>query len=335
MPDVGATIVRGHLQTASIKYASNQFIAQEVFPKIILPTNKAKVTIYNRGVFFRDDAIVRARGSETPTIDWSTTTENVDTKQHASATLITKEDLRDAGLKGVETPPLTMEQTAVELVAEKLDLKRERTIETLVTDGTWVDAVSGGEDAAGGWVASSGNTFLTDIDVGVATMAKAAVPVSSLRLLMDYKTGYLVKRTSDVTAALSYTGAKARSANSLLITDQMVADLLGIDKILIARGIYSTADELATKLDYTGAYIWDGANGKGFGFLYYYPPRVGLKTMAAGYTAYTKMENGKERVNYKSYDEKAHTWRYEGQEEVGGVQICANAAYLWKDTHTT
>ncbi len=337
MPDVGATIVRGHLQTASVEWSNPINIADEVFPRVTLATTKTKITKYNRGDQFRDEAQVRARGSETNVMDWSTSEVNVDTVQHAAKHMVTKEDMRDAGLKGVETPPLRLREKAIMRNAAKLDIKHERLIETLVTDGTWVDGAAGGEDTDAKWVASTGNTFIVDIDKAVRTMTANGVPPVGLRLLMDARTGIEVKRISDLTAVLSYTGAKARGASSLLITEQMIADLLGLDKVIIAQSIYSTAIEKADGTDFTSAYIWDGDNAKGFGFVYSFPPSgvLGIDGMAPGVCAYNKMENGATRATYEWYNKDRHAHMYETQEEVGGVQVAAQAGYLFCDTHTT
>lgn len=332
MPDIGAQIVRGHLQDASLAYRNHGYIADEVSPTILLPTNKSKITIYNRGDTFRDEAILRARGTETPSIDWKLSTVNLDTKQYAVKHVITKEDLRDAGINGVETPPVDLQQDAVERNSDKLDLHKEIIVASGILGGTWLDGGAGGSDADAKWVATSGNTAIADVDTAARAMENAGIPRGSLRLMVDSTTWHGMIRTSDFTGMLSYSNV-ARKAPGLMVTQDMVAELLGLNKVVVGYGLYSSAEETAAGTDFTSVSIWGSA--KGFAFIYYYPERMGLKTMCASATALTKMENGASRATYKWYDNDRHCWIFESQEEYGYQQICSSAGYLWKDTHTT
>ena len=331
-PDIGAEVVRGNLQTASIAYKNQGYIANEVYPILTLPTNKSKVTLYNRGDAYRDEAVLRARGTETDSLEYKLSTTNINTKQYAAKHIVTKEDLRDAGVGGIAVPPVNLQMDAVEFNADKLDLNQEIQVASNVTEGTWADGNAGGEDADAKWVASSGNTFLTDVDNGINTLEGNGIPRNNIRLMMDAVTVQGVIRVSEVTTPMAYTATTAK-APGLVITSEMLASLLTIDKVVVGRAIYSTAKEKADGTDFTVARIW-GAT-KGFAFLYYFPPRVGLKTMTAGYSAFTNMENGQRRATYRWYNNDRHSWMYESQQEFGAQQINANAGYLWKDTHTT
>ena len=59
-----------------------------------------------------------------------------------------------------------------------------------------------------------------------------------------------------------------------------------------------------------------------------------MDEMAAGVLAYNKMENGAKRATYEWYSNDAHSWMYESQEEIGAVQVAAQAGYLFKDTNS-
>lgn len=328
MPDVGATIVRGNVQNASISYKNSSFIYPEVFPKLMLPTSKSKVTIFNKGDQFRDEAAQRARGAETPTIDYKLSTVDVNTYQYAVKHQVTKEDIRDAGIASGLAAPISLQMEAIERNAEKLDLSIEKQVASTVTGATWIDGNSGGEDADAKWVASSGNTFLTDVDTGINTLRANGIPMDSIRLMMDFETWQGVRKNSDIASRTQYT-------RDVYPTPESIAKYLLIDKCLVAGGIYSSANESQAGTDFTSADIWGGSNNKGFAMVYYFPKRIGLKSMTAGYTLFNKMENGAERATYSWYENKNHSWFYESQTEVGSKQIASAAAYAWKDTHTT
>lgn len=327
-PDIGATIVRGNLQTASISYKNHAFIWNEVYPRLVLPTSKSKITIFNRGDQFRDEAALRARGTQTPTIDYKLDTVNVDTYQYASKHQITKEDLRDAGITSGLAAPIDLQMESMERNSEKIDLSIERQVAANVTAATWADGYAGGEDADAKWVASTGNTFLDDVDTGINALRAGGIPMDSIRLMMDFKTWQGVRKNSSIADRTQYTKDKYP-------TPESIATYLLIDKCIIAGSIYSSANEANDGTDFTTADIWGGSNDNGFAMVYYYPKRIGRKSMTAGYTLFNKMENGQERVTYKWYDNNHHSWFHETQVEIGVKQIAAAAAYAWKDTHTT
>jgi len=330
MPDVQAQIVRGHVQDLSIAYKNTGYIAAEVYPRKEIKNGKAKITVYNRGDAFRDEAQLRAPGTETLAGNWKLDTVNVDSMQYAHKSKVTKEDLKAAG-SGIENVPVNLQMESIEQNADKLDLKAEKLVADNIFASTWVDGTAGGEDAAGLWTASSGNTFLADVDKAILAIKNAGVPRSNIRILMDDTTFQGVIRISSVTGALSYT-AISKKAPGLVITEDMLASLLTIDKVVIGSAIYNSANEAQAGDDFTAAGIWGATKGRAF--VYYYPPRLGLKTMCAGVSAYENMENNQRRVTYKWYENAKHTWMFESQEEMGPVQVCSYAGYAFKDTHS-
>ena len=112
----------------------------------------------------------------------------------------------------------------------------------------------------------------------------------------------------------------------------MLASLLTVDKVLLASAIYNSANEKQDGTDFTVAGIWGATKGRAF--VYYYPPRLGLKTMCAGVQSFEAMENNQRRVTYKWYNNDKHTWFFESQEEMGPSLVCSYAGYAFKDTHT-
>ena len=328
MPDTSATIVRGVEQKASISYKNSSFIYDEDCPKLELPTNKSKIAVYNRGDMFRDEAAQRNRGDVTPNIDYKLSTIDVDTYQYASKHLVTDEDMRDAGITGGLNIPLNMRVEAITRNADKLDLSIEKQVASMVTGATWADTNVGGEDADAKWVASSSNTFLTDVDNGINTLRQNGIPMDSIRLMMDFETWQGVRKNSDIAARTQYT-------RDVYPTVDSISSYLGIEKTVIAGGIYSSANENAAGTDFTSVDIWGGTNNKGFAMVYYYPKSIGLRTMTAGYTLFNKMANGSMKQTSQWREESAHSWAFETQVEVGTKQVAAAAAYAWKDTHTT
>jgi hypothetical protein len=70
-PNVKEQIVAGPLQNVSVQFRNEEYIADRVFPILDGADPKAKITIYNRADWFRDEAGIRTAGSGADT-SWTT-----------------------------------------------------------------------------------------------------------------------------------------------------------------------------------------------------------------------------------------------------------------------
>ncbi|MEO7957880.1 MAG: hypothetical protein ABIW76_14430 [Fibrobacteria bacterium] len=329
MPDMQTTLVRGHLQNVSLMYHNAELVNQKVFPLLDMPTSKAKITIYNKGDQYRDEVPARARGTEAAIADWKLSTVDVDTVEYGVKHRITDQDLRDAGLEGVISPPVNLVQDALERNARKLELRREVAVAAAVFAGTWADANAGGEDAAGLWAPPGAtNTFLDDMDLAMSTLQKNGVALTNLRLMVDYATMQKLKRVDAIRDQLKYTSNQSLSESSL-------AALLGIREVVVAKAIKSSAKEKRDGTDFTGVNIWEKNATKGSAFLYHFPDAPGLKTLSAGYQPRNKMPNGQYRESFFYRRPELKAWEYESGEDVGIKITAASAGYLWNDTILT
>lgn len=318
--------VRGWLQNASLSFRNAAYVASEVYPRILMPTNTAKLWSYDEAYTFRSEAEMRARGSESAERERSGSAINVDTYQYGIKEKITDEDLQDAGVTSGATPPMNMRMEAIESNADQLDLRQEIATAADIVAGTWADGAAGGEDAAGLWAElGSTNTFIADITKGIATLRSKGVDVSRLRLLIDGKTWDGLRQCDDVIDRVKYTSITS-------VTTSMIAELFNLNKVVIGGAIKNTAKEAATATLYQ---VWEKNAGKGMGFLYYYPDRIQLRMMAAGAQPVHKMPNGQARQTDQYYEDKIHSWVYESREDIGVKKLTTNAAYLWNDTYTT
>lgn len=338
MGNLNSQLVTGFLQNSSLSYQNSAFIWNEIYPIVTMPNKNSKITVWNRGDEFRDEAVKRAPGTVTPWNTYETTSVTISTDQWAKKQKLTKEEIRDNN-NDVLSPALSLQQNAMSKNSKGMNLKLEKLVADNVTGATWVDGNSGGEDAAGGWVASSSNTFQDDIFLGIDTLRKNGVGIDmGLGIMMDYTTYRGARRYGGIIDIRKEAGEKAtRYPNA-----QEIAQFFGVDKCVVGGGIYSSAEKLAAGTDFTSVDIWGGANAKGFGMVYAYPKNItkgqsaiGLEVQAAGVMGFHKMENGAREATYKWYNKDAHSWFYEQQAEFGPKQTMSAAAYAWKDTHTT
>ncbi len=324
-PNIKEQIVAGPLAGVSVAYRNKEYIADRVFPIIDGNDPKAKITKYNRGAWFRDEAGIRAPGTRAPRGGFPVGSVSLATKEYAFSKAVTDEDRRFVKSQGA--PVLQPEQDAIEFATDKLDLHKERLVSGLITGTTWVDGNSGGEDAEGGWSASSGNTFIADINTGKKAI-RAAVGAPPNVLVIDYATYLALKENSAILDKIKYTQRG-------VLTKELLAAMLDLEEVLVGSAIYSSANEKADGSDFTAVDIWTVNAGKGMGFLCYRPPRMGLKVQCAGLQVRIKYESGQARRTSTWREAAEHQDVFEVAEETDIAVVDAYAGYLWKDTFAT
>ncbi len=325
-PNVKELMVTGPLQNVSVAYKNKSYIGDRVFPILDGVDPKAKIAVYQKGAWFRDEAGIRGPGARAKRggfpIGWAT----IATKEYAFAKEVTDEDRRF--VNSPFAPPLKPEQDAIEFCADKIDLSKERRIASLITAGTWADGNVGGEDAEGLWSpAGATNTFLGDIATGRKTIQKNC-GVTPNCLILDFATYEALKQCDAILDKIKYTQRG-------VLTAELLAAVCDLDEVLIGEAIYSSAKETKAGTDFTAVYIWEVNAGKGMGFLFYRPPSPGLKVVTAGYQCRTAYEGGSPRRTTTWREAAEHQDVYEVAEETDIIQVSAACGYLFKDTYAT
>jgi hypothetical protein len=324
-PNVKEELIAGPLPGVSIAYRNLEYIGDRVFNIVDGSDPKAKITKYQRGAWFRNEAGIRAAGTRARRGGYPITSVSMSTNEYAFAKEVTDEDRKFAKTKNA--PVLQPDQDAVEFAADKIDLEKEIRIAQTIKDTTWVDDNAAGEDAEGKWVASSGNTFLADITTGKKAIKNAAGVIPNV-LLIDYATYLGLKEVDDILQKIKYT-------QRAIFGKELLASLLELEEVLVGMAIYSSAKETKAGTDFTAVDIWEVNAGKGMGFLFYRPPRIGLKVRCAGLQARIEYESGNIRRVSKWREEAEHQDVYEVAEETDIVVVDAYCGYKWCDVYAT
>ena len=324
-PNIKEQITAGPLANVSVAYRNLEYIADRVFPILDGADPKAKITKYLKGAWFRDEADIRAAGTRAKRGGYPLSSVSIATDEYAFAKEVTDEDRRFA--KSTGAPVVQPDQDAIEFATDKVDLKKERRVASLITAGTWLDGNSGGVDAEGFWSpAGDTNTFLDDIATG--KRALRGIGLRANGLLIDYDTFLSLKECDDILQKIKYTQRAVFGAD-------LLAALLELDEVLVGSAIYSDAEETAAGDDFNAVDIWAVNDGKGMGFLYHRPKKVGLKIVTSGLQVRIAYEQGGPRRTSKWREPAEHQDVYEVAEETHIVQVCADAGYLWNDTYAT
>ena len=323
-PNIREQIIAGPLANISVAYRNPSYIADRVFPILDGADPRAKITVYKKGAWFRNEASIRAAGTRAARGGYNVTSISLATKEYAFAKEVTDEDRRFA--KSKNAPALKPDQDAIEFATDKIDLSKEIRVAELITSSTWADGNVGGEDAEGLWAAGANNTFLADIAKGKKAIMQSGVIANVL--LIDYATYLSLKEESTILDKIKYT------QRGVFGTD-LLAALLELDEVLVGTAIKSTAKEAANGDDFSATNIWEVNPGKGMGFLFYRPRKLGLKIPTAGLQVRIAYENGSPRRVSKWREEAEHEDVYEVAEETDIVQVSPSCGYLWKDTYAT
>jgi hypothetical protein len=324
-PNVKEAIIAGPLAGVSVAYRNLDYIADRVFPIIDGADPRAKITTYRKGAWFRDEAGIRAPGTEARRGGFPISSVSIATKEYAFAKEVTDEDRRFVKAQGA--PVLSPDQDAIEFCADKVDLKKERRVSSLITATTWVDGNVGGEDAEGGWVAPTGNTFLADVEKAQKAL-KSSIGRRGNVLLIDDLTYGGMKEIDALLDKIKYTQRG-------VLTKEMIAAMLDLDEVIVGSAIYSDAEETKDGDDFNAVNIWEVNANKGMGFLFYRPRRMGLKMQCAGAQVRIAYENGSPRRTSTWREASKHQDVYEVAEETDIVLIDAGAGYLFSDIYAT
>jgi hypothetical protein len=324
-PEMRGMLVAGPLGDVSIQYRNKSYIGDRVFPIADNVPLDAKIARYLKGAWFRDEAGIRAPGTRARRGGYPTDYISVALDEYAFAKEVTDEDRRIAAMKGA--PPLQPDTDAIEFTADKIDLKKEILIAALIIATDWSGAGAGGEDAEGGWAAGGSNTFLADVSGRIETI-RSKTGLRANRLAIDHGTYESLKSEATLLDRIKYTQRG-------VMTKEMIAAILELDEVLVGEAIKSTAAEAADGSDFTAANVWEVNAGKGMGFLFYAPPRIGLRVPSAGIQARAAYENGQARRSSTWRENAEHQDVYETAEQTDIVVTGTDLGFMWKDTLAT
>lgn len=325
-PNASELIVAGPLAEVSVAYRNLSYIADRVFRIIDKVSPKAKIARYLKGAWFRDEAGIRGPGSRANRGGYPVDYLDIATKEFAFAKEVTDEDRRAVKVAG--GPPLKPDQDAIEFAADKIDLKKERRIASLVFTTAWSGQAAGGEDAAGLWAPNDAtNTFIADVSTRIETV-RANTGLRPNALLIDSGTYEKLKQLDELLNRIRYTQRG-------ILTKEMLAALFDLEEVLVGEAIYSTAKESKAGIDFTAANVWELTATKGSAFLFYRPQAPGLKIPAAGYQARAAYDDGQPRRTTTWREAAEHQDVYEVAEETDIVAVGADLGFMWKDTILT
>lgn len=252
------------LTNVSIAYIQNadNFIASQVFPVIPVDKKTDIYTVYTKNDWFRDEAQQRAAGTESAGSGYNIVNTNTyDCKKYAI-----HKDLDDDTVRNADAH-INLDREASEFVTQRLLVRRERLwVTNFFATSIW------GTDRTGGthftvWDNYAGSNPITDIETGKETVLTNTGFLPNT-LAVGYPVFKALKNHPTITDRYKYTSPDS-------ITAQMIANVLDVDRLIVAKSAYATNVE-----GETAAYAF--AHGK-HALLSYVNPRPSLMQPSAGY----------------------------------------------------
>lgn len=322
------------LSNIAIGYNAPMFIADRVFPHIPVNKQSDKFFKFLKGDWFRMDADVRGAGSEARQGGYKLTSGSYSAIEYALSHPVPIELINNAD------DPLNPLKTAVEYVTRQIQLRKEYQVASLCTTAAnWTSS----EDAAAGWVATadgSGNTFIADMFSAKRTVRKL-IGVNPNVLVVDDKTWDNIIQEYTVLERIKYSMASGEPAS---VTTNMIAQMFGLDEVLIGSAIYSSDEETVAGTEFTAVDMWETNATKGSALLLYRTPTPAINQPNAGYIF--EWNGGMGQPNevldgdvYRSvrrwWDAGKKAWMIEGSETFDEKVTCKDAGFLFYDTIVT
>jgi len=307
-----------NISVAYMQRAEN-FIADKVFPVIPVDKQSDKYFVYTKNDWLRDEAQVRADGTESVGSGYNITTETY----YADVYAIHK-DVGDQTRANADAP-INVDREAAEFVTHRLLTRREiQFVNDFMKGGVWGETASGVSSASPStgeftqWSDYTNSDPIEDIEEGKASIL-SVTGFEANTLVLGYDVFRQLKNHPDLVDRIKYTSSQT-------ITEDMLARMFDIERVLVSKSVKATNAEGATD-----AYSF--TTGK-TALLAHVASSPGLLTPSAGYTMqWSGVSQGLgATIGTSSFRlESLRATRIEAELSFDNKVVAPDLGYFWKD----
>ena len=256
-----------NISVAYMQRAEN-FIADKVFPVVPVDKQSDKYFTYDKNDWLRDEAQVRTDGTESVGSGY-----NISTATYYADVFAIHKDVGDQTRANADAP-INVDREAAEFVTHRLLTRREIQFNNdFMSDGVWGTSATGvaagpSTDEFVQWSNYTTSDPIEDIEAGKADIL-SVTGLEANTLVLGYDVFRQLKNHPDLVDRIKYTSSQT-------ITEDMLARMFDIDRVLVSKSIKATNAEGAT-----AAYAF--TTGKN-ALLCHVADAPGLLTPSAGYT---------------------------------------------------
>jgi hypothetical protein len=270
-PTAGDVHLDKMLTNILLGYRNMAYIADEIFPIVLVDKQTDIIPELVKDFFFRDDAAMIAEGG---------TAKEVGYKVQKNRTYYCEE----WGLKHFisdrvrenQDAPFDADRESVELLTSKMQLRRELAFTSdFWTTGVWTTDVTGGT-TVDKWSDYGSSEPIQNIRTYKRTVRRL-IGVNPNLLVLGDLTFEILQDHPAFLDRIKYTGTNSQPAD---VTMNVIAQLFGVDRVLVGNSIRVTTTEQA---DVTTAHTYS-ANWDDDALLLYVNPTPSIWEPSAGYT---------------------------------------------------
>ncbi|MHA2264305.1 MAG: hypothetical protein ACXAEN_18080, partial [Candidatus Thorarchaeota archaeon] len=267
------------LTNVSIAYSNAAYIWDQIFPQVPVAKQTNKFFTFPKAAWYRDETAVRAPGARARRADYTLSTDSYVAIEKALAKQVPDEVIKNSD------DPLKPLVRATQYVTDQIFKSIEKDVTDLVFSTGWASSATPSPT----WDNDASDP-LTDVETGMFTVAQAIGREPNVGVIGRGLWRYL-KNHPDIIDRLKYGQTPGSPA---MVNIAGVADLFGLEKLLISRSLIDTGNE--------GAAASLGFIGGNHLALIYVPSSAALDEPAAGYTFVWK---GREVNRYREDQEHA------------------------------
>lgn len=269
-PTVSQVHVDAILTNASVAYiqSADNFIANKVFP--IVPVDKQSDLYfkYTKEDWFRDDAKVRADGAEAATAGYGLTTDSYFADVYA-----VKKAIGDQLMANFDSPLDPLRDGAKYTAQLIMNRMEAQFVEDFIQTGIWANEYVGvaGTPSSGEfkqWSDLANSDPIQDIEEAKSDIL-GSTGYEANKLVLGYEVYKTLRNHPDIIDRVKYTGRDVPDT-------QYLAQLFGLDEVLVAKAVKNTAAE-----GQTGAFSFTFGKSA---LLVHSAPNPGLLMPSAGYS---------------------------------------------------
>ena len=326
LPTAADVHVDAALTNISIAFMqnANNFVASRVFPIVPVAKQSDRYFTIDRGDFNRDEAQKRAPGTESAGGGY-----RIDnTPTYYCDVYAFHKDIPDQIVANADDA-LDLQSAASDFVAHKMLIKMEKDwATTYFAGGLWTNDVNGVAASAGTGEVLQWNDTSSD-PIGNIRAAITAIEESTgftpNTLTIGKHVMDALEDHPDIVDRIKYSGMTGRDGNPARVNENTLAQLFGLERVLVCRAIENTAAEGATN---SHSFIL----GKK-ALLTYSPPSPNRLTPTAGYTfvwnGYLNQNNGMGFATSRFRMDSLKSERVEGEMAFDQKLIAADLGYFW------
>jgi len=248
--------------SVAIMQDTSMFVYPNVFPVIPVDKQTDKYATYTQNDWFRDEAQLRADETESAGSGY-----NVSSTTFACNVYAMHKDIGDQ-IRANADSVFDLDRDATEFVTQRLMLRQERQwVSEFFVTGVWGTTVTGGTSFTK-WDNYAASAPIADFETGKETILKNTGKMANT-IVMGYQVFIQLKHHPQFVDRLKYTTSDNMTAG-------MLARMLEVDNVWVAKSVYATNNEGATA-------AYDFNYGKN-ALLCYVEPNPGLLKASAGYT---------------------------------------------------